>query len=602
MNSFDMPDISNIDHKIIGQIYDTAIEPTLWPELLETLSEGLDELLGEAQQNSYIRVVADFTGTRSENIATERHYHSDSLTIISNHIDKAREISDKLDTSIETENSYKLIFYRLPIPALIIDKQFGVVSKNPLADDFLSNHQDFYVQNNLIHFRTHSLMDELRESIEALTKDTDKTSISIRLSDHSDTRPGSLLISRAQNSSTDNETSKFLILVSSPVISSEISQEFLIDMYGLTPREADIAIQITSSRTPNEIAKQNNTSIHTVRVQLKSIFSKTGVSRQSELVKLILTSPFIAENISKDIHNNQPNDKLRPSLNRTIKLADSRTLGFAEYGDIKGEPVFVFHPSTGSRLQCHPNNEIAQSLGARLIIPDRPGFGISSPFPDRTLSDWPNDIEQLANQLGIDSFSIVGFCGGAPYALACGQQIPDRIKHLSIVSGVTPYDNINLLHGVNTANKILLKAATLLPNSLFNLVSIIMRGMVKDPARYLDQLHGHLCKTDSDALAEPEFLENFISALGEALRQGPRSFSDEQLLFSQDWEFKPKDVKTPVTLWHGEKDNHVSVQLAERLGHELPDCQPFILPNYGHFMIYHRWRDILSHHLGQLSR
>ncbi|MBD3669275.1 MAG: alpha/beta fold hydrolase [Gammaproteobacteria bacterium] len=596
-----MSDITSINHKIIGQIYDAAIEPTLWPELLVSLSEGLDEILVGTQKNSHIKAVADLGALQSDNHSYEQSIHSDALGIIASHIGKAIEISEKLDNSVQVENSYRLIFERLPIPTFIINEQLGLVSQNRLADDFLQNQQDISVQDNLIQFRTQSLAVELKNAIKTLSEETGKNSVSIRLSDHNDTKPGSLLISRAQLGSDNNSSNNYLILIASPSIPSEISLEFLTETYGLTPREAEVAIQIAASKTPKEIANQNNTSINTVRAQIKSIYLKTDVSRQSELVKLILTSPFLAQRISDNDYNDQPHDKLRPSLNRTILLSDGRTLGFAEYGDIKGEPVFVFHPSTGSRLQAHPNDEIARSLGARLIIPDRPGFGLSSPLPGRTLSDWPDDVEQLASQLGIERFSIVGFCGGAPYALSCGQKSHKRIKHVSIVSGVTPFDNINLLHGVNTTNRILLKAATLLPNSLFNLVSIIIRGMVNDPAQYLDQLHGHLCKTDSDALSEPDFLENFISALGEALRQGPRSFSEEQILFSREWEFKPRDVKTPVTLWHGGQDQHVSVQLAERLGHELPNSHSFILPNYGHFLIYHRWRDILSHHLAQLA-
>jgi DNA-binding CsgD family transcriptional regulator len=38
------------------------------------------------------------------------------------------------------------------------------------------------------------------------------------------------------------------------------------------------------------VSEAQNISPHTARAQLKSIFSKTGVSRQAELVRLILKS------------------------------------------------------------------------------------------------------------------------------------------------------------------------------------------------------------------------------------------------------------------------------------------------------------------------
>ena len=39
-----------------------------------------------------------------------------------------------------------------------------------------------------------------------------------------------------------------------------------------------------------EVSEAQNISQHTARAQLKSIFAKTGVSRQAELVRLVLKS------------------------------------------------------------------------------------------------------------------------------------------------------------------------------------------------------------------------------------------------------------------------------------------------------------------------
>jgi len=37
-------------------------------------------------------------------------------------------------------------------------------------------------------------------------------------------------------------------------------------------------------------------------------------------------------------------------LNQTVVLQDGRSLGFAEYGDPDGKPVFYFHGHPSSRL------------------------------------------------------------------------------------------------------------------------------------------------------------------------------------------------------------------------------------------------------------
>lgn len=57
--------------------------------------------------------------------------------------------------------------------------------------------------------------------------------------------------------------------------------------YGLTKAEIKIIILISEGNTLQAISEISNTSIHTVRTQLKSIFQKTNIRRQQELVSLV---------------------------------------------------------------------------------------------------------------------------------------------------------------------------------------------------------------------------------------------------------------------------------------------------------------------------
>src|SRR4029079_7237537 len=103
---------------------------------------------------------------------------------------------------------------------------------------------------------------------------------------------------------------------------------------------------------------------------------------------------------------------LRPRLrphDKQIRLSDGRRLGYAEYGDPNGRPVLFFHGFGTSRVICPPDVELARSLGARLIAVDRPGIGLSEALPGRRLLDWPRDVAELANQLKLDRFAIIGW-------------------------------------------------------------------------------------------------------------------------------------------------------------------------------------------------
>ena len=100
-------------------------------------------------------------------------------------------------------------------------------------------------------------------------------------------------------SDLDYEGAKVAVFLSDPNLQQPISVSNLVSVYGLTPSEAQVAISIANGRSIDDIAKISNHSVHTIRSQLKSTFKKTGVSRQSELIKLLLTGPFAHRRRSK---------------------------------------------------------------------------------------------------------------------------------------------------------------------------------------------------------------------------------------------------------------------------------------------------------------
>ena len=74
---------------------------------------------------------------------------------------------------------------------------------------------------------------------------------------------------------------------------SEPDPDVLRELFSLTPAEARVSAKLVMGHNSEEIASESGTSIETVRTHIKRTLSKTGASRQSELVSLILRSvPF----------------------------------------------------------------------------------------------------------------------------------------------------------------------------------------------------------------------------------------------------------------------------------------------------------------------
>lgn len=66
------------------------------------------------------------------------------------------------------------------------------------------------------------------------------------------------------------------------------SHGFLREAFGFTATEAGLALDLADGLAAVDCAALRGVSVHTVRSQLRALFIKTGLSRQAELVSLLL--------------------------------------------------------------------------------------------------------------------------------------------------------------------------------------------------------------------------------------------------------------------------------------------------------------------------
>lgn len=86
-------------------------------------------------------------------------------------------------------------------------------------------------------------------------------------------------------------TSGALLFAFDPEASPPLKAELVRKLFSLTEAEAHLAVALCDGKTLEEISIERGTTVNTVRSQLKSVFGKTGASRQADLVSLILASP-----------------------------------------------------------------------------------------------------------------------------------------------------------------------------------------------------------------------------------------------------------------------------------------------------------------------
>lgn len=95
-------------------------------------------------------------------------------------------------------------------------------------------------------------------------------------------------------SSTAVDSPAVAIFISDPNRRRTAPAEVLVELFGFTPAEASLALLLANGLTLDEAAAELGVSRNTTKSHLSAVFAKTGVSRQTRLVQLILKSvaPF----------------------------------------------------------------------------------------------------------------------------------------------------------------------------------------------------------------------------------------------------------------------------------------------------------------------
>jgi pimeloyl-ACP methyl ester carboxylesterase len=266
-----------------------------------------------------------------------------------------------------------------------------------------------------------------------------------------------------------------------------------------------------------------------------------------------------------------------------ISLVDGRVLGYAEYGPADGWPILYFHGTPGSRKERHPNMALALSAGARVVVVERPGYGVSSPKPGRKLIEWPRDVSAVADALGIDSFAVLGVSGGGPHALACAHALRERVFAGAVVSSLAPVDRPGGMAGLSSLVRLGLwmgrHAPWLVQPSLW-----LVGNPRRRPQEFALRGWAKLGKADQEVLRRPEVVALMVENFREAARHGLRGYADDVCIFGRPWGFELGAIHCPIYIWHGDDDRIAPPHMGRYLASAIANCHAHFIPGAGHFL------------------
>jgi len=281
---------------------------------------------------------------------------------------------------------------------------------------------------------------------------------------------------------------------------------------------------------------------------------------RSQGLPTMLTASALALRVTRKIIQTKGKRSSMAERNSFInRLKDGRRLSYAEFGVPNGKPLFHFHGYPGSRFEGKLVCEAAANCGVRLIAIDRPGMGFSDAKPNRSILDWPEDVVELADSIGIDRFAVEGVSGGGPYSLACAYKIANRITKAGVISGTCPFWDA----GTPWER----------PDN------------VKSVEDFWGSFSQNLPKPDQEFLFDPKIKKLLSEELFEAFRQGAEGVNQERELYGKPWGFRLEDIplNVKVYVWHGKLDLNVPFSSARAMALSIPNCKAVFYPNEGHY-------------------
>jgi pimeloyl-ACP methyl ester carboxylesterase len=259
-----------------------------------------------------------------------------------------------------------------------------------------------------------------------------------------------------------------------------------------------------------------------------------------------------------------------------LKLSDGHTLHVYETGtnDADGRlTVFWHHGTPNVGAPPAPLFVAAEERGMRWVSYDRPGYGGSTPHPDRDVASAASYASTIADALGIDRFAVMGHSGGGPHALACGALLPERVLGVVSVAGLAPFDaeGLDWIAGMAASAAAELRAATEGRVAL----EAYLESSEFDPEMFTPADHAAL-------KGEWAWLN---SVVGPAVEAGAGGLIDDDLAYVAPWGVDPAQVSAPILFLHGGQDQVVPSSHSEWLARRCRSAELWLRPDDGHISV-----------------
>ncbi|ABS63649.1 alpha/beta hydrolase fold [Parvibaculum lavamentivorans DS-1] len=509
------------------------------------------------------------------------------------HLSRADALATRLHGAAEHEAD---IAYAL----LLLDADRRVMASNAGGRAVFDAISPAVETGKRLSFREDEHAAIFRRALDDLKKDADMAPVLLRFAgEDGETRlacylvPGARLTSpvlRAADADEEGPRPLCALIVANKDDMEEAPEIFR-KALGLTPAEARLAARLRFGLTLKEAAGELGIAVNTARNQLRSIFDKLGVNRQSDLVRHLTELAALAASM-QGAPSARGKAIVTSAERRMVTLPDGRIIALRDLGRPDGMPVVILHPLVQSSLMRPREAVIAGDCGVRLISVERPGIGLSTPDPDCSYVSFAHDLGHVADALGLARFAVLGWASGAPFALAAGSVLGERVTRVALATprltfraDLAPVSSMHQFFGG-------LRRHTWLFEAVFS----IMRAK-RSRRLFRPMIRNFLENSEPDRLvfeADTSLLDCFTDSFVEALDKTHKGLVGELNFYAKETPVDVSGLARPVLVWHGLRDEMNKAEDVQRMLRNMPVEAFHPMPDDGHMVLFTHFRDVLT--------
>lgn len=217
--------------------------------------------------------------------------------ILVSQLARGMELSARLGASEIERNLYSSVMDRLSVGVVIIELGGRIVKCSATAEEALVARDGLQIQAGKLRATCAKEDRELQAAIKAaaqsLAEGGAPATKGLSLTKLSGSRNLGVIVQPVIGKDGQVNSGSIAVYIRDPEANAEVEGELVRQLFDLTPAEAAVARRLTAGLTLEDAAASLAISRNTARAHLRSIFSKSGITRQTELVRLMLNSAAV---------------------------------------------------------------------------------------------------------------------------------------------------------------------------------------------------------------------------------------------------------------------------------------------------------------------